>query len=943
SARTEAQLRQKARDLAAFVRERADVDLGSLAYTLQVGREAMEERLALVVEDAATLVERLSAFAEGAEEVEDLHVGQAKRYREVMSLFATDAALQEAVGRWLSEGRLEQVAGLWTKGLEVTWSRLYPARSPRRMSLPTYPFARERHWLEIDGSAPAMATATTAAALHPLLQQNLSDLYRQRYRSRFDGREAFAPAGVLDGGVLVEMLRAAVARSLGAASDEAVQLQDVAWTGEVPVPCALDVEVTAQDDGTVQCVVLAASDDDAVDVEIHASAIGALVEAERPSCDLADAQSRLATADGGETYRGAGEVLRRVQTAADAWSDHALPQPWWEAALHASSLLGGDAAVEAVGVPELCVHAPLAATGWAWVRATEASDVVAWTLCDAHGTVCVEAFVDIQATVPVEDSSARDPVWSIEEGVEVHDLGDGIQAIRMSTVSADGARNVLTPALCAALAEAFAAVSARAGLRAVVLEGTDETFAQGDAEACAAMVASGLVAAIVACPVPVLSVCAGDAVDAGWWLASLGDQLVASEEGRYGYGPGTLGLQASQAALMRARHGASVALRAALDGAWSGARWREAGCAFAVSPRASLPSQVAQWTQALSDKPEEALRLLKAHLTQAQRAAAVPAWPVVAVEGSPASGDQRGVVLWSASTPFDGAIDADALLALSARIADAPVPVVAALSSSAQGAAWAWSLDCDAAAYAGDQHYGTGEDLFADARLAQTAAWLVPARLGVALGRELLLAGEALTGAALAQRSGSAVLAMASDQVLSQAQALCASLSASGSAASSWKRERAAWREASLSSRPAWTPAAEVAMAAPGRLALESPVVSATLQADGVLLVELQDHEAKNMFSEALVSGVREAFAQVPASGCRVVVVTGTGRYFASGGTRESLLAIQSGEAKFTDYAIYGLPLQCEVPVIAAMQGHGIGAGWSLGMHADVVLHAEEG
>ncbi|MBW8852706.1 MAG: hypothetical protein JF600_18240, partial [Xanthomonadales bacterium] len=559
SARTEAQLRQKARDLAAFVRERSDVDLGSLAYTLQVGREAMEERLALVVEDAATLVERLSAFAEGAEEVEDLHVGQAKRHREVMSLFATDAALQEAVGRWLSEGRLEQVAGLWTKGLEVTWSRLYPAGSPRRMSLPTYPFARERHWLEIDGSAPATATTASISApvLHPLLQQNLSDLYRQRYRSRFDGREAFAAAGLLDGGVLVEMLRAAVARSLGAASDEAVQLQDVAWTGEVPVPCALDVEVTAQDDGTVACVVLAASDDDAGDVEIHASATGALVEAERLSCDLADVQARLATADGGETWCGADEVLCRVAISTGTWSDHALPQPWWEAALRASSLLGGDAAVEAVGVPELCVHAPLAATGWAWVRATEASDVVAWTLCDAHGTVCVEAFVQIAqpavagATVAipgvvenasseraaVEPKSARiEPVatlpplriavasadavapvalpidasttesaapalskpsgialtgldgwvpaghlrasvatqrprfalstptaWSRQApraamttiaspptqtvgAVEVHDLGDGIQAIRMSTVSADGARNVLTPA-----------------------------------------------------------------------------------------------------------------------------------------------------------------------------------------------------------------------------------------------------------------------------------------------------------------------------------------------------------------------------------------------------------------------------------------------------------------------------------------------------------------
>ena len=88
--------------------------------------------------------------------------------------------------------------------------------------------------------------------LHPLLQQNLSDLYRQRYRSRFDGREAFAVDGGLGGGVLVEMLRAAVSRSLGARSDDAVQLQDVTWSGALTVPCTVDVEVTAQDDGTVQ-------------------------------------------------------------------------------------------------------------------------------------------------------------------------------------------------------------------------------------------------------------------------------------------------------------------------------------------------------------------------------------------------------------------------------------------------------------------------------------------------------------------------------------------------------------------------------------------------------------------------------------------------------------------------------------------------------------------
>ena len=73
-----------------------------------------------------------------------------------------------------------------------------------------------------------------------------------------------------------------------------------------------------------------------------------------------------------------------------------------------------------------------------------------------------------------------------------------------------------------------------------------------------------------------------------------------------------------------------------------------------------------------------------------------------------------------------------------------------------------------------------------------------------------------------------------------------------------------------------------------------------------------------------------------------MVVLTGYDSYFASGGTKESLLAIQSGTAKFTDFKIFQLAMQCEVPVIAAMQGHGIGAGWSLGMFADVVLFGEE-
>src|SRR5207253_7500808 len=62
----------------------------------------------------------------------------------------------------------------------------------------------------------------------------------------------------------------------------------------------------------------------------------------------------------------------------------------------------------------------------------------------------------------------------------------------------------------------------------------------------------------------------------------------------------------------------------------------------------------------------------------------------------------------------------------------------------------------------------------------------------------------------------------------------------------------------------------------------------------------------------------------------------------AAGGTKESLLAIQEGKAKFTDVTVFQLPLDCKLPVIAALQGHGLGAGWAMGMFADLVLLSEE-
>jgi polyketide biosynthesis enoyl-CoA hydratase PksI len=111
----------------------------------------------------------------------------------------------------------------------------------------------------------------------------------------------------------------------------------------------------------------------------------------------------------------------------------------------------------------------------------------------------------------------------------------------------------------------------------------------------------------------------------------------------------------------------------------------------------------------------------------------------------------------------------------------------------------------------------------------------------------------------------------------------------------------------------------------------------------GIALIRMQDREHRNTFSAALMEGLAQAFRQLEAdTRYRAVILTGYDSYFASGGTQEGLLAIQQGQARFTDMNLYSLPLECPLPVISAMQGHGIGGGFVLGLFADLVILGRE-
>lgn len=111
----------------------------------------------------------------------------------------------------------------------------------------------------------------------------------------------------------------------------------------------------------------------------------------------------------------------------------------------------------------------------------------------------------------------------------------------------------------------------------------------------------------------------------------------------------------------------------------------------------------------------------------------------------------------------------------------------------------------------------------------------------------------------------------------------------------------------------------------------------------GIVQVTMCDKVNKNTFTDGLIAGLTAAFAEVGArADCKVVILTGYDSYFSSGGTQEGLRDLFDGKMKFTDKDLYSLALNCPIPVIAAMQGHGIGGGFVMGMFADFVVLARE-
>jgi acyl transferase domain-containing protein/SAM-dependent methyltransferase len=412
SAREAPQLREVAARLARAV-ERGDTggDLAAVAYTLQVGRPAMEHRLALAVETPGELGEKLRRWLAGEEGIGGLCQGRARRGREAAAGEGEGSA--GAVHPPRGRGAWEALLARWVGGVDVDWTRLYPGGHPRRVSLPTYPFARERHWAPRGGPA----VPERERPLHPLVHRNSSDVAELRFTSRFPGTEPLLAH--FAGAAYLEMARAAA--TLAAGIDEArpwgVRLEDVAWT-EPPAsdgaPLTLHVGLQSTSDDELRYEVRADGDDPRVHARGRVRLDGVDVPSPQPPARLARALARtlsgpevyqrLGTADDGahrpiaSVAVGERALLARLAPPAAAGAHGYVLHPAllggalqaaeaWRVLVEGRAPAAGGDAPRTLARLELL--GPCPAQPWAYVRSSDDAATLDVDLLDDDGRVCV--------------------------------------------------------------------------------------------------------------------------------------------------------------------------------------------------------------------------------------------------------------------------------------------------------------------------------------------------------------------------------------------------------------------------------------------------------------------------------------------------------------------------------------------------------------------------
>jgi acyl transferase domain-containing protein/acyl carrier protein len=155
SAKSDSALRALASRYVALLAEDPDRDLAPIAFTAGIGRVHFPHRLTVLASTTSEAREALEACIAN-QPSPAVRTGKAANadYRR------DGADVKARLVRAYESNALTDVADLYLEGVAIDWTRLFEGEVPARVTLPTYPFERQRYWVDTpDQDAPPSASS----------------------------------------------------------------------------------------------------------------------------------------------------------------------------------------------------------------------------------------------------------------------------------------------------------------------------------------------------------------------------------------------------------------------------------------------------------------------------------------------------------------------------------------------------------------------------------------------------------------------------------------------------------------------------------------------------------------------------------------------------------------------------------------------------------------
>lgn len=238
SAKNEQALKKKLEELWSWNNEQMqEHSFHNIAYTLAKGRSHFGQRIAFIARNKKEYIHCIKKALDG-EYVNGIskskvHMGKITYDKEIeLKLKETEKKLSTLWGREYEEA-LEFCKECYLKGYSIDWKKLFSADKCQIISMPTYPFAKERYWVDTQDGCKKVE-----GRILPLVDKNISNFNGIAFERELSGKEFFlrdhmvSGCAVLPGVVHLEMARSACEYI---AEEKVGIIRNVVWAAPVMV------------------------------------------------------------------------------------------------------------------------------------------------------------------------------------------------------------------------------------------------------------------------------------------------------------------------------------------------------------------------------------------------------------------------------------------------------------------------------------------------------------------------------------------------------------------------------------------------------------------------------------------------------------------------------------------------------------------------------------